>query len=313
MLAAAKLFRTDYACRLLVQDLFGRGFDSPRLHQIFIARAAAYDNLSRACRRYSMQANLAKYKIELERLTKAGTVFLLDLVSEAKGKAKPGEQIQEKGSLIRAGYQRWYSEAREVVRQILPSRLDEFDGLYKGDGKKKAFDASTYTIQDWLLGIRAGENYAGKKHFNDEAAMAMRFQTQFQILESASARFESALFDIRQVTQADLFDSELEAAKELLRNGFLRPAGVLAGVVLENHLAQVCENHQVAIKKKNPSIGDLNDALKQAAVLEIENWRFIGRLGDLRNLCGHDKKQEPKNEQVSDLIGGTEKITKTLF
>ena len=34
MSAVVKLFRTDYVCRLLVVDLFGRGFDSPRLHQM---------------------------------------------------------------------------------------------------------------------------------------------------------------------------------------------------------------------------------------------------------------------------------------
>ena len=28
--------RTDYACRLLVRNLFGRGFDSPRLHHSYL-------------------------------------------------------------------------------------------------------------------------------------------------------------------------------------------------------------------------------------------------------------------------------------
>jgi len=47
-------------------------------------------------------------------------------------------------------------------------------------------------------------------------------------------RFESSLFDIRQLVQADLFDSELEAAEELAKNRFSRAAGAVAGVVLDD-------------------------------------------------------------------------------
>ena len=36
-------------------------------------------------------------------------------------------------------------------------------------------------------------------------------------------------------------------------------------------------------------------------------------LTDLRNLCDHDKESEPTADQVSELISGVEKVTKTLF
>ena len=42
-----------------------------------------------------------------------------------------------------------------------------------------------------------------------------RFRQQLNIVSSVKKRFESSLFDIRQLVQADLFDSELDAAKEL--------------------------------------------------------------------------------------------------
>jgi hypothetical protein len=133
------------------------------------------------------------------------------------------------------------------------------------------------------------------------------------ILRSAKARFESSLFDIRQLVQADLFDSELEASKELAKKKFVRAAGALAGVVLERHLAQVCENHKVAISKKAPSIGDYNDALKAANVVDTPQWRFIQHLADVRNLCDHHKAEDPTQENIDDLIRGVEKIIKTLF
>lgn len=141
----------------------------------------------------------------------------------------------------------------------------------------------------------------------------MRFQNQVLILESARARFESVLFDIKQLVQADIFDSEIESARELLKSGFLRPAGALAGVVLEKHLGQVCQNHNVPIKKKDATISDFNDSLKNGGILETSNWRFIQRLGDLRNLCTHYKQREPSKDEVVELIDGTEKAMKTLF
>jgi hypothetical protein len=45
----------------------------------------------------------------------------------------------------------------------------------------------------------------------------------------------------------------------------LRAAGAVAGVVLEKHLRQVCDDHKITVAKKNPTIGDLNELLKKGA------------------------------------------------
>ncbi len=83
---------------------------------------------------------------------------------------------------------------------------------------------------------------------------------------AAKRRFESSLFEIKQLVQADLLDSEIGAAQELHKSGFLRAAGAVAGVVLEKHLGQVCDNHQITISKKHPGIADLNELLKQTGL-----------------------------------------------
>ena len=168
--------------------------------------------------------------------------------------------------------------------------------------------------QDWLIGVRSAINdYTGKKNFNDYEAAVMKFQTQLQILDSAKLRFDSSLFEIKQLIQADLFDSELEVSRELLKQGFIRAAGVVSGVILEQHLRQVCENHNLQINAKNPSINDYNESLKTGEVLDIPSWRFIQRLSDIRNLCSHNKDREPTKEEVHDLINGVDKIAKTIF
>jgi hypothetical protein len=105
----------------------------------------------------------------------------------------------------------------------------------------------------------------------------------------------------------------LDAARELTKHGFLRGAGAIAGVVLEKHLLQVAQNHSLSIRKQHPTISDLNDALKNGSVLDVPQWRGIQRLGDLRNLCDHNKHREPTEIELAELIDGVEKITKTLF
>ena len=113
--------------------------------------------------------------------------------------------------------------------------------------------------------------------------------------------------------QADLFDSEIQSAHELLKKGFLRASGAVSGVVLEKHLLQVSENHLLKISKKNPTINDLNELLKINEIIETPLWRQIQRLGDIRNYCDHNKEREPKKEEVLELIEGVEKLLKTLY
>ena len=140
-----------------------------------------------------------------------------------------------------------------------------------------------------------------------------RFRQQLAIVKAIRDRFESSLFDIKQIVQADLFDSELEAAKALVKHGFFRAGGAIAGVVMEKHLAEVCKNHGIRIRKRNPVIADFNDALKNANVIDLPQWRSNQYLGDLRNLCDHNKEKEPSEDEVTDLISGVMKLTKTLF
>ena len=203
-------------------------------------------------------------------------------------------------------YQLWYSEAVMVVRQILPHRVKEFEESYQKDPKRKSIDAMTYSISDWLLGVNA-------QRVNKKVSVGNRLLIQFSILRAAVELFDSSLSNIRATVQADLFDAESDAAKELLRNGFLRPAGMLSGVVLEKHLAEVAQTHRIKSRKQSPTINDFNEALKAAEILDIPTWRKIGYLADLRNLCAHNKEREPTKDEVTDLIDGVVKLTKTLF
>ena len=254
--------------------------------------------------------NIQEFKDDLEAMVRLGQEIRKDLVARHEN----GEDVATKAVVsLEGSYQDWYTEAYVLIKQLLPSRLIEFGQLYKGDGRRKQISSDTFNIQDWLNGVRASTDVHGRKAFNDFAAVAMRFQTQFAILRSVGRRFDSSLFKIKQLLQADLFDSELDSARELTGRGFLRAAGAVAGVVLEKHLGQVTHNHGITTRKKNPAIGDFNDLLKNEGVLDIPSWRQIQRLGDIRNLCDHNKGREPTSEEVEELINRVEKYTKTLF
>lgn len=265
-----------------------------------------------------MTTNLDRYKNDLENLVALGDKMQLDLegrhlVDSGKAKTDMKKQLDKIKGTFEREYQNWFTQAGGLIRQLIPDRLAEFQDLYKGDGKRKTISSQSYYIQDWLNGVRSGENYAGKKLFDDFAIITMRFNTQLSILRAVHTRFDSSLYDIRQLVQADLFDSELDVSRELLKSGFLRAAGAVAGVVIEKHLAQVAINHAVTTRKTHPTISDFNDLLKGEGVLDVPGWRNIQRLGDLRNLCDHNKHREPTHDEVEELINGTDKLTKTLF
>jgi hypothetical protein len=209
-------------------------------------------------------------------------------------------------------YNAWYSKALPFIRQLAPERYKEFQELYileKRDIVNITF--LNYTISDYLLGLRIIQG--GKEVVNPLIAFSSKFQQQNSILAGANERIDSILIDIKGVLQAELFDDELDAADNLLKNGYFRASGALAGVTIERHLGQVAENHIIKLSKKNPTIADFCDKFKDEGILDIPNWRFLQRLSDIRNLCAHKKERDPTKDEVEELLEGTRKIIKTLY
>ena len=267
--------------------------------------------------------NLDRYRKDFDALVKKGAELRNAMMRESdpkefdrivKGKfGEKSEEVIKNLPSFTNEYQPWYSEAKALVRQLLPDRISDFTRYYEKPRSRKNITYATYVIEDYLEGVTVYVADRGSKRAIWAEAAILRFDQQLSIVDSIQQRFRSSLFDIRQLAQADLFDSELDAARELARNKFIRAAGALAGVVLERHLKEVCSNHSVTIRKRNPQISDLNDALKNAAVFDTPQWRSIQHLGDLRNLCAHDKESEPTVEQINDLLSGVAKVTKTVF
>src|SRR6185436_13413181 len=217
---------------------------------------------------------------------------------KAKGKAKKkAAKTKAGGGDFGGQYQRWYSQALRVVEQLLPDRYDEFRELYRLDKRPAVLDIGQYRISDYVQGTRVVRN--GIEVFDAASVAISQLMLQQNILESAIDRLGSALADIRGTLEAGLLDNELETAEELLKARHLRSAGVVAGVVLERHLKRTVANHEISFRRK-AQIANLNNALKEAGVYDVPQWRFIERLGDIRNLCGHAKERDPTAEEVED-------------
>lgn len=267
--------------------------------------------------------NIEKYKEDLQLLITKGDNLDVSIKYECypykiepqiKNAFKDDKKVKEYIKKIlpfKKEYQSWYSESLVLIKQLMPDRLNDFVRLYEKPKTRKTIEYGNYVMEDYLQNLTVTSGF-GEKKVGPEAAIS-QFEQQLNILKSIERRFESSLFDIKQLVQADLFDSELEAAKELNKNKFSRGAGAIAGVVLEKHLAQVLDNHNLKSSKKNPSISDFNDNLKSSGVYDTPTWRKIQHLGDIRNLCDHNKTREPKQEEVDELISGVEAIIKTVY
>jgi hypothetical protein len=158
--------------------------------------------------------NIDRYKNDLAKLIRAGKLLLLSMVFEQKIdiKADMDKEAQKKLPRFTDQYDSWYLESLACVRQLLPDRVDDFVSLYKPPKTRKDLNYGNYTISDYLRGLTATRGWNKEKVVGPDAAIPA-MQQQLNIVEALSVRFESSLFDILTLVQADLFDGELETRK----------------------------------------------------------------------------------------------------
>ena len=268
-----------------------------------------------------MSEKREKFAGQLERLIEQGDFLLFAMqydcyperfeeqLQKIEGKEKPNEYLRSLPD-FKSDYQAWYSEAKAVVKQVLPDRLSDFVAYYEYPRTRKEITFANYMIKDYLQGLH-------RTHFEREiagpSAAIPDFVQQLNIVKAAEKSLNSALFEIRSILQADLFDSEVDSAEALAKAGFLRGAGAMCGVVIEKHLREVCDQHGIRVRKARPTISDLNDYLRKGDVLSVPQWRFIQHLADVRNACDHHRDREPTHDEILDLVNGTRKVMKTVF
>ena len=132
------------------------------------------------------------------------------------------------------------------------------------------------------------------------------FETNYDVLKRLRPIFSAARSDfqgghlasVRSLVQAELFDSELDQASELLNQGYSGPAGVVAGVVLETSLRDLCDQHSLPHGK----LDQMNSGLAKAGVYNKLQQKRITAIADIRNSAAHGKWSEFADTDVSEMI-----------
>jgi uncharacterized protein (UPF0332 family) len=262
--------------------------------------------------------NLSKYQKDIDTLISRGDCLMLGLLNELQDQLgdsykklpqKEKERISQYS--FNDKYNEWYNESLTIIKQLIPARLDDFIEYYKSSKRKGLLTYETYTISDYLI------NLCRKPTFSDlgvsKTSVLTKFEQQLNIVKSFKERFKSSLYDLKQLLQADIFDSELASAAELCKKGFYRAAGAVCGVVIEKHLHHVAISHNLTISKKNATINVYNDLLKNNGVIDTTTFRRIQLMGDIRNNCDHNNTKEPSKEDIEDLIDLTNKLIKNVY
>lgn len=192
---------------------------------------------------------------------------------------------------VKNTYQHRYSACRTILEKNQLGRVGEFETSYSPAGKNtevgiKQLLSSRYVTKD------------------DQFRLMDLINHQFDILSAVPSHLQYSLYDVELSAYSILMDDEIMAARHLLENGFLRPAGALAGVILERHLKNLLRKHTPPIKfKEKDTLSTLNDLCKDT-VYDLIVWRKVQHLTDLRNLCDHANDREPSKAEVKELIKG---------
>ncbi len=157
-----------------------------------------------------------------------------------------------------------------------------------------------------LLSKLCGEDSQYFKQFEEEEESGIVGTTNFEILKRLKAIFSAAkedfyggyLSSVRALVQAEVFDSELEQANELLSSGYCAAAAVIAGVVLETALRDLCDRNGIPHGK----LDKMNADLAKASVYNILNQKRITALADIRNSAAHGKPDTFTNQDVDSMI-----------
>lgn len=196
-------------------------------------------------------------------------------------------------------YQHWYSAAKIILEKNQPSRVAEFENTYSPNKIR--------TNED--LGIK---QLIAKRYITraEQYKLMDIINTQFDILAAVPSHLKFSIYDVELAVYEVLMDDEIMAANYLLKNGFIRPAGALAGVILERHLKNLLRKHTPPIKyKEKDTLATLNDLCKET-IYDLVTWRKVQHLADIRNLCDYDKEREPTKDEVADLINGVSAMLK---
>jgi HEPN domain-containing protein len=199
------------------------------------------------------------------------------------------------------GYQNWYNAAYQLIKEFLPAEKEkEFVENY---GSSNPFGVLRY------IQLTCSTLDGNKPKIID------RFNTYFElqrsILSSIPSVAEVKELNLRKIIASDFIDSELDKAEYLLRSGFARCAGVLAGVALERYLKALCDTKKLEYEYDD-TIEPLSQKLYEADKIDVTELKLFQHLGSIRNDCAHQNEgvlEDDLKGRAKELIERVKRLT----
>lgn len=132
-----------------------------------------------------------------------------------------------------------------------------------------------------------------------------RFKRMKAVFLAVKEDFEGGyLVSYRSLVQAEVFTSELDQAREQLSSGYKTPAAVIAGIVLETKLRDMCTALGISLGK----LDKMNADLAKAQAYNSTQQKRITAIAGVRNSAAHGKPEEFTPADVQGMIDDVERF-----
>ena len=204
--------------------------------------------------------------------------------------------------------------SHERIREQLRSVEQALRHATGADGQMSPADARRLmTRADAAIARFASPNSSywaqSEDVLHDEGALAWKAEQLCAIVSALREDYEfGALESVTELVHADLFDDFLGIAGELRAKGFLGPAAVVAGSVLEEHLRKLADKHKIArldARRKPKSAETLSVELRKAGAFTELQRKSLQAWYAQRNAAAHvpgDPMVEPELDRMIDGI-----------
>lgn len=179
---------------------------------------------------------------------------------------------------------------------------DQVDEEMFNEWKVKAKSLIVKTCGDNGEHIKAFVKAEEPRTMDDSYSIFKRVKPVFM---AAKDDFQGGfLSSVKNLVQAELFDSELEQASELLSSGYKGPAAVVAGVVLETTLRDLCTDNSIP----HARLDKMNSDLAKSGVYNKLQQKRITALADIRNSAAHGDWASFNDDEVKEMIRDIERF-----
>jgi hypothetical protein len=202
-------------------------------------------------------------------------------------------------------------QAEAILAEKKHSRTGGFEGTYVDGIALTKWQVNARHLLSMACG-RDSEHYTAfeqnqKPEFVGDTNHAILIRQQAIFLAAKDDYEGGYLTKLRDLIQAEVFESELDQAQELFRADYVAAAAVIAGTVLETTLRQMCQDKGIAIGKLDKMNADLAKAGEYNSLVQ----KRITALAAIRNSAAHGRPQDFTKDDVSAMIRDIERFVST--